>query len=89
MDDLSLILDRYATPNTLNKVGAEPNSTIAPVASGYDFPHLVVLDFAQDVTLGREEVEPVPSVVGFRGMCSHALSNVTQSARAVMPWCDH
>ena len=56
IDDLSLIRDHFAMPTTLNKVGEKPNNTIALEASGSDFPHLVMLDFAQDVTLGREEV---------------------------------
>ena len=48
-EDLSLIQAKYAMPTTLNQVGEEPNSTIAPEASGSDYPHLVVLDFSQDL----------------------------------------
>ena len=55
-EDLSLIQAKYATPTTLNQVGEEPNSTIAPEASGSDYPHLVVLDFSQDLALGRDNV---------------------------------
>ena len=52
--DFSVIQARHTTPATLNPVGATFDSTIAMTASGSDFPHLVLLDFAQDLALGRE-----------------------------------
>ena len=48
--------DHFATPTSLNKVGEKSNITTVPEASGSDFPHIVMLDFAQDMKLGREEV---------------------------------
>ena len=86
MDDLSFIRDQYATPNTLNKVGEESNNTIAPVASGSDFPHLVVLDFAQDVTLGREEVgQSRPTTVPIRSGWSLSQCLVLLDSGACVP----
>ena len=55
IDDLSTINTRYAVPTNLNKVAEESNLTSGPEASGSDFPYMVLLDFAQDMTLGREE----------------------------------
>ena len=54
-DDLSFVCDRYAPNTSLNKVSEKDNTTTVPEASGANFPHVVVLDFSQDVTLGREE----------------------------------
>ena len=46
-DDLSFIHDRYATHSTLNQVGEKSNTTTLVKSSDADFPHMVVLDFAQ------------------------------------------
>ena len=54
--DFLVIQARHAMPTTLCQVGAEPDSTVAMATSGSDFPHLVLLDFAQDLALGWEEV---------------------------------
>ena len=55
-DEPSFIQRKYAMPNTLNEVKGKPNNTTERVAGGSDFPHVVLLEFSQDMTLGREEV---------------------------------
>ena len=55
-DELSFIQRKYTMPNTLNEVKGKPNNTTVLEASGSDFPHVVLLDFSQDMTLGGEEV---------------------------------
>ena len=55
-EDIAAINDRYNTSAHLNKVGTKSNVANLPEASGSDFPYLVMLDFAQDLSLGKEEV---------------------------------
>ena len=40
----------------LNEVGERTSTTQVKRASGLDFPHMGVLDFTQDLSLGRAEV---------------------------------
>merc|ERR1711994_635614 len=54
--DFSVIQVGHTTLTTLDQMGATFDSTVASAASGSDFPHLVLLDFAQDLALGREGV---------------------------------
>ena len=55
IDYLSLIRDRFTMPTTLNKVEEKSKNVTVLEASGSDFSHIVMLDFAQDVTLGRKD----------------------------------
>ena len=55
-DDLSFIHDRYAMHSGLNQVGGQSSTTPLLKPSGADFPHIILLNFAQDKTLGRGDV---------------------------------
>ena len=72
-DDLSYVCDRYTPNSDLNKVNEKDNITPVPEASGVDFPHVVVLDFSQDLTLGRAlaHMHQSPATLGTRAVTIH------------------
>ena len=96
MVDLSFNRKWCKTYEGLNKVGAKSNATSLAQLNGTNFPHIVVLDFAQDNKLGGVAVgwsrpsansihEPLSSVTGLWCMCSNALPNIQKTLEQTCP----